>query len=192
MALHEGPYKVIELGVDEDVMRMYYQEAKGYKKIEAELRSRGIEVSYQSIKRFLDFVRSKMPKWIVEMDQEMAEKYANTFLRTFKLLVEQIEAIRSKLNDKEYNDWKEEAENRKIFLKLTELIAKIRGEMKIATTVINDNRVTNVQNLNVAIKNMLIQKIEESGRLDENDNIIIEDWPEAVEILKKKKLAEEG
>jgi len=193
-------FKVVEFGLEKEVLNLYYNVNMGFEAIRVRLREQGFDISAQAVKNFIEWFSTKMPEMISAMKQEQLAEYAEMTMSTLRLLVQQIgdvekeiEELKKRKENGEKYDWRQLAELRRTLLKLTELIAKFRGELKTGTTITKiDNRQLNVKQLNMQIKNSLIKQLEEKGEIKEIDGkevIVIKDWAEALYALKKKNKA---
>lgn len=171
--------KTIDYDLQDKVIELHYT-GKSNREIADALNMTDTQVGY-----FINWFKRKVPEWVSKLDAEWAKSYLDKFYNTYDLLYQQIEQIIKKIN--ESDEWKEDVEYRKIFVKLTELLAKIRGEIKNAIVTVNDNRTFNVNEMTIAIKNEMIRFVEESGELNKEEDAVIIRKPELVDIIKKKK-----
>lgn len=190
--------KVIELGLESLVLDMYFKRDMGYAAIETALKDKAFDISHMAIKNFLDWFKAKWPEMMTALKQEQLTEYAEMTMSTLKLIVTQIaeierdiEAYKERKNEMGEGNWRELSEHRRALIKLTELFAKFRGELKTGTTITNiDNRQINVKQMNMQIRNTIIKQLEEKGDVrlvDGKEMIVIEDWPEAANAIKRKK-----
>jgi hypothetical protein len=187
---HKMNLKIIELGLEQDVLDMHYLKGWAHCQIGNTLRERGVDISDSAVLSFLTWVKYALPRMIAKMGEQDVKAFLDKFYGTSQMLIKQLQEIEEKISTSV--QWKEDIEYRKLLIRLIDLVTRLRGEIKTATTII-DKRTVNIQEMTVAVKNEIVQILENEGELSEDGMSIVIRKPELVGMLKKKKsLAEIG
>lgn len=178
-----APKKVLEYGVEDELIELHN---KGWtsREIEEEFAKRGIIITDTTINQYLNYLKRIFNNFI-KSDIDMRKKYADKMFNTFDVITKQLEEIEQKIEGA--TEWKEDVEYRKTIARFIELLAKVRGEIKSVTNIIEDNRTINISEMTIAIKQELTRKVEEEAELTSDEMGIILKDVELVEAVRKKK-----
>jgi len=181
-------FKVVELGLDERVIELYAK-GLGSKSIAKVFNQEGIDISHMAIERWTKSVET-WTKRLMDAEHEVRRDYAKKFLNTLDLIYEEMKELQTK--SKQYGS----LEDRDNYIKIkrllkdyVELNAKRLGDLKNFATTIKADKVE--VNMNVAVKNEILNFVSENFDLDKEKDIIYSNKPEMVDIVKArdKKLA---